>query len=282
LSFCKISQLLTKTCVLTVAFNPGTGVGVNDLGSFTSSIFSVVYQPDGKVLIGGFFNSYNGTARKNIARLNADGSLDASFNPGTGTNSEIYSVAYQSDGKVLIGGTFTSYNGTARNRIARLNADGSLDGSFDPGTGANGTVYSITELGGLVLIAGDFSNYNGSNRKGIARLNFDGSLDATFANTSNGANGPIYSVAFQNNKFLLGGDFTSYRGSSRNRIAQLDFDGTVDLSFTTGTGSNAGANGTITSVAYQSDNKVLISGQFTSYRGTARNRIARFKYRWYY
>ncbi len=70
-------------------------------------------------MIGGCFSSYNGRSRNRIARLNSDGSLDTGFDPGTGADNWVQSVAVQSDGKILIGGGFTSYNGTSRNRIAR-------------------------------------------------------------------------------------------------------------------------------------------------------------------
>ena len=85
-------------------------------------MFSLALQPDGKLLIGGNFTSYNGTPRNRIARLNADGSLDASFNPGTGANSSVYALALQPDGKLLIGGDFTAYAFTPRTRLARLYA----------------------------------------------------------------------------------------------------------------------------------------------------------------
>src|SRR5206468_1632456 len=75
---------------------------------------------DGKIIIGGDFTTYSGTTRNRIARINADGTLDASFNPGTGASGTVYSTAVQSDGKIIIEGSFTSYNGTGRNRIARV------------------------------------------------------------------------------------------------------------------------------------------------------------------
>ena len=77
-------------------------------------------QGDGKIIIGGQFTTYNGTGRNYIARLNADGTLDAGFNPGTGANNTIQTTALQGDGKIIIGGVFTSYNGTGRNRVARV------------------------------------------------------------------------------------------------------------------------------------------------------------------
>ena len=92
-------------------------------------------------------------ARTRIARLNSDGSLGTSFNPGAGANNSVHSVAIQQDGKVLIGGPFTLVNGVSRNRIARLNTDGSLDSSFNPGTGADSTVNAVAVPGyGQVFI----------------------------------------------------------------------------------------------------------------------------------
>ncbi len=101
-------------------------------------MYSVAVQSDGKVLIGGTFTTYNGTSRGYVARLNSDGSLDTAFATGAGANSQVNSVAVQSDGKILIGGDFTTYNGTSRVRVARLNSDGSLDTGFlATGAGAN-------------------------------------------------------------------------------------------------------------------------------------------------
>src|SRR5438105_4143434 len=109
------------------AFN--TGIGANN------SIHTTAIQLDGKIIIGGNFSNYNGRGRNSIARLNADGTLDGTFNPGTGANAGVQTTAVQSDGKIIIGGYFSNYNGIGRNGIARLNADGSLDATFNPGTG---------------------------------------------------------------------------------------------------------------------------------------------------
>src|SRR5690606_28979323 len=126
-------------------FDPGIGAN--------SAVLSIAVQADGKILIAGAFTNYNGTARNYIARLNADGSLDTGFDPGTGADSTILPTAVKADGKVFIGGAFTSFNGTARNCIARLNADGSLDLGFDAGTGPGNTVYiTAVQADGKVLI----------------------------------------------------------------------------------------------------------------------------------
>jgi uncharacterized delta-60 repeat protein len=109
---------------------------------------AVAVQPDGKILVGGHFTAFKGTNRSGIARLNANGSLDSSFNPGTGIAGSYDPVvtrfAVQPDDRILVGGSFSTFNGTVRNGMARLHANGSLDGSFDPGAGADGWVSSLT------------------------------------------------------------------------------------------------------------------------------------------
>ncbi|WP_144035926.1 delta-60 repeat domain-containing protein [Spirosoma fluviale] len=228
-------------------FNP-TDVGFGNGDGTTSTVQSMVVQGNGKILIGGTFTTYNGTGRNYIARLNADGTLDTGFDPGTGPSSTVTSVAVQGDGKILIGGTFTTYNGTGRNYIARLNADGSLDTGFNPGTGANSNVYSMAVQGdGKILIGGTFTTYNGTGRNYIARLNADGSLDTGF-NPGTGPSSNVASVAVQGDgKILIGGEFSTYNGTSRNRIARLNADGSLDTGFNPGTGANSG----VQSVAVQ-------------------------------
>jgi uncharacterized delta-60 repeat protein len=238
----------------------------------SGQIYSIALQGDGRIIIGGAYNSFNGSSRNCIARINTDGTLDNTFNPGTGANGVVYTSAIQSDGKIIIGGQFTSYNGSPRNNIARLNADGTLDATFNPGTGANWDVNTITPLSdGKIIIGGEFTSYNGSPRNRIARLNADGTLDAAF-NPGTGANGPVRSIVIQcNAKIIIGGFFTSYNGSPRNCIARLNADGTLDAGFNPGTG----ASSLVYTTALQSDGGIIIGGNFTSYNGTGRNRIAR-------
>jgi uncharacterized delta-60 repeat protein len=167
---------------------------------------TVIVQPDGKILVAGDFPSVNGTNTYGLARLNANGSLDTTFNPAVGG----YPIALQPDGKVLVGG------------YARLNADGSLDGSFNPGTGANGIVASIiARSDGKVIIGGNFTTVNGTNRNRIARLNANGSLDSSF-NPGIGADGIVRSIALQSDgNVLLGGDFFTVNGVWRPYVARL-------------------------------------------------------------
>ena len=130
---------LNKDGSLDTSFNPGVGVNVHPGNEFIRSLA----LSGNRVIVGGHFTSFNGVPRSNIARLNNDGSLDTSFNPGTGANGTVWSILTQPDGKVMIGGDFTSYNGTTRNHVARLNTDGSLDTTFDPSNTLSGPVYSM-------------------------------------------------------------------------------------------------------------------------------------------
>lgn len=233
---------------------------------------SIVVQPDGKILIGGQFNRYDGVYINRIARLNSDGVLDSGFVPGSGANDNISSIALQSDGKIVIGGNFTNYDGTTVNRIARLNSDGSIDSGFNVGSGANNLVYAVAvQPDGKILVVGAFSQYNGVNSAGIVRLNSDGSIDSGF-NVGTGAVGTVLSVAIQSDgKILIGGLFSSYNGTARNRIARLDSDGSIDTGFNIGTG----ANNSVHSIAVEPGGKILIGGLFTTYNGASATRLAR-------
>lgn len=125
---------------------------------------------DGKVVIAGSFHTVNGATRRGLARLNADGSLDATFDPETGIQGLIYGVAVQADGKVIIVGDFTSYCGTPCARIARLNTDATLDTEFFAGE-TDGAVRHVAILSdGRLVIEGDFSTVDGLPRTGLARL----------------------------------------------------------------------------------------------------------------
>ncbi len=245
-----------------------TSQGVDWVGSI--GVLATAIQSDGKILIGGFFFSFNGSPINGIARLNLDGSLDPSFDSGTGVGNDgaeenVETVAIQSDGKIIIGGKFYFYDGTPRYCLARLNEDGSLDASFDPGESSYSVLSTVLQNDGKILI-GDRSI------KRIRRLHQDGSLDTTF-DPGSGASGPsIRAIAIQGDgKILAGGEFWSFNGTPRNNIARLNEDGSLDLGFDPGTGVNS----SVYVSAIQSDGRVVIGGWFSSYNGTPRNRIAR-------
>jgi uncharacterized delta-60 repeat protein len=244
-----------------------------DIGSgFNGNVFSIALQSDGKILVGGGFTSYDGTTQNYITRLNSDGSLDTTFDIGIGFNSDVRSITIQSDGKILVGGFFTSYDGTTQNRIARLNSDGSLDTTFDIGTGFNFFVISIAlQSDGKIVVGGNFASYDGTTQNRIARLNSDGSLDTSF-DIGTGLNSNVFPIALQSDgKILVGGFFTSYDGVTQNRITRLNPDGSLDTTFDIGTGFND----SVISIAIQSDGKILVGGNFNIYDDVTQNRITR-------
>ena len=199
---------------LDMGFDPGTGAN--------NSIRSMALQTDGKILIAGAFITYNGTTRNYIARLNTNGSLDAAFNMGTGTNHPINFVGVQTDGKIIIAGEFSQYNGITRHNIARINSDGTLDPSFDPGAGPDNYILCTTiQSDGKIIIGGEFNYYDLIPINNLARLNPDGSLDNSFV-TGTGPNHSTGSIDVQSDgKILVGGGFTNYNGTGRNRIMRL-------------------------------------------------------------
>ena len=249
---------------LDTTFTTGTGAD--------NYVYAVAIQSDDKVLFGGDFIAYNGVTVNHIARLNADGTLDATFLSGTGVNGVVNSIYLQPDGKILIGGDFTTVNGTAVNRIARLNADGTLDATFTVGTGASAAVYSVRhQSDGKILIGGDFTTVNDTTVNRIARLNADGTLDTTFL-SGTGVNDSVRVITMQSDgKILIGGYFVNYNGTSINRIARLNTDGTLDTTFTVGTG----INNSVRVITVQLDGKIIVGGYFTTYNSVAANRIVR-------
>ena len=240
------------------------GSGFNDV------VYSIAIQSDDKIVVGGFFTAYNGTSANYIIRLNTDGSVDTSFVYGTGFDNQVNRIAIQSDGKILVVGQFTGYNGTSANRIIRLNTNGSVDTSFIYGSGFNSLVFSIAiQSDGKIVVGGAFGYYNGTTASRIIRLNTDGSIDTSFV-YGEGFNQIVRSTAIQSDgKILLGGDFNDYNGIGANYIIRLNSDGSIDTSFVYGTGFD----NTVMSISIQSDGKIVVGGYFTDYKGTIVNHI---------
>jgi uncharacterized delta-60 repeat protein len=232
--------------------------------SANNPIHVTAMQADGKVLVGGFFTSYASTARNNLARVNADGTLDNGFNPNA--NSAVYAFSIQPDGKILVGGNFTTMGGVTRNRLARLNADSTLDTTFDPN--CNGTVNNlVVQPDGKILVGGSFTTIGGATRNRIARLNPDGTLD----NFNPNANNSVTALALQTNgQVLIGGFFSTLGGVARSKVARVNADGTVD------TGFIAEVDGSLLySITQAADGAVHLGGRFSSVNGVARNGLAR-------
>lgn len=239
------------------------------------AVHCVGVQPDGKIVFGGDFSGLrpNGaatsTTRYSLARVNADGSLDMSFDPDP--QGVVNCLALQTDGKILIGGQFTSFRFKAwpqvfRSRFARLNADGSVDMGFDPSPDAEVSCV-MPQADGKILLAGMFSSLkpNGAAsstpKRGIARVNADGTLDTGFAPNNVST---IDCMALQaDGKILVGGYFTvpTFSGvifTSKRNLVRLTDAGALDVSF------DLDPNSSVRALAVQLDGGILAGGSFTN------------------
>lgn len=250
-------------------FDSGTG--------FDEVVWTISVQSDGKILVGGFFSQYNGIPYNRLIRLNSDGSVDNSFTIGTGFNNTIFDIQQQVDGKKLIFGGFTVFNGVAHNSLVRLNNDGSIDNTFNTGVNFNGATNSGVIDDGKIVVLGDFFEYSGQTHRNIVRLNQDGSIDNTF-NSENGflrTSGISYtlSVSIYLGKYFITGDFNTYDGDSSNGLIRLNNDGTIDNTFNVGTGLVFGSS-TDNLGLVLSNGIHVVYGTFTGYNGFVVNDIA--------
>jgi len=211
--------------------------------------------------VGGNFLSVGGATQANLARLNADGSLDPTFAPTL--NGPVSAIAVQPDGKILVGGGFTMVDGIPRSYMARINTDGTVDGPFNPSPNSNVKLIAL-QSNGQILISGYFTALTpngvttaiGLNE--MARLNSDGSADLTFNPSPTG--GGVFALAVQSDgRIVVGGEFTSIGGLSRGYIARLLSTGALDpVDF------DPEANGPVYALAIQGDGKVVMGGAFTA------------------
>ncbi len=268
----------------------GTGVvGVNADGSRDASFLggikggaqtanALLKLTSGKILVGGNFNECGGRTNTNVAVLNSNGTSDSAFKSSSGANGTVRAVLEAGVGQIYIGGDFTSYNGVARNRIARLTSAGAMDTAFDPGAGADGAVLTLakqtlgeTNPAGAVIVAGSFTSFRGAAAGRIVRLTAAGAVDTNFV-IGAGADGTIRALAVESDgKILIGGDFANFNGVARNRIARLNSDGSLDTSFDSG----AGPNGAVSAIVFKGNGEIYVGGNFTQYGTSTARGIAR-------
>ena len=240
----------------------------------SSEVYTTQFLQDGKIFLAGNFQKFDTTVKNNLARINYDGSIDTTFNTGTGTNNEVFTSAVQSDGKIIIGGAFTTFNGDSVNYIVRLNIDGSRDSSFQVGTGPNYWIKKcIVQPDGKIIIAGYFTEVNGVSKNKIARINPNGTIDNSF-NIGTGANDKIFDIELQSNgKVLVGaGYYTNiFNGTPIPKLFRLNSNGSIDITFNPGTAVNTWLD----DMVVQPDGKIIVVGNFDTYNGVATSRIIR-------
>ncbi len=209
-------------------------------------------------MYGHWATSYNGTSRQHITKVNISGyTLDTTFDSSTGfNNNEVYSAFLDASKNLYLAGNFTQYKSTTASRIVKLNGiTAAIDTSFATGTGFNAIVNKIAlTSGGKILAAGNFTSYNGTSINRVVQLNTDGTIDSSFS-VGTGFNANVLSFDIQSdNKIVFVGSFTSYNGTTSNRIIRLNTDGSIDGTFTIGTGFSTAAQ----TVKIQSDGKILV------------------------
>ncbi|MFN8275152.1 MAG: hypothetical protein U0X58_09775 [Flavobacteriaceae bacterium] len=253
---------------LDTTFNIGTGFSSN-------RVTDMAVQSNGKIIVVGYFTTFNGVACKRVARLNANGSLDTTFNVGTGADGSISTVLLQANGKIILFGGFSNFNGVAKKGMVRLNSDGSIDTSFIVGTyGLVGTVKCATELSnGKILIAGNLNTFNNTNTGAIMRLNQDGTKDTTFVFAHDTASTIESFVVQPDGKIIIGGTAFDQLYNGLKNVAKLSADGTVDNTFTFNT--HLGPNGSVYCVGLQTDGKIIIGGNFDTFDTVGKNCVAR-------
>ncbi|MDR6969429.1 putative delta-60 repeat protein [Flavobacterium arsenatis] len=244
-------------------------LGAETEPGFNDRIAKIQYQNDGKIIVGGAFTKFKNQTQNRLIRFNSDGTKDTTFDIGTGFNDQIRVVHQQSDGKIIVGGYFTSYQGELQNRLIRLNPDGSKDTTFNIGTGFPAYITSVyCQTDGKIIVGGAFTSFNGQQAGYLIRLNSDGSKDTSF-NLPGMFFGTVHAICQQpDGKILLGGGFFT---NNQDYLLRLNTDGSIDDSFNIGTGFNS----VIWDVALQPDGKILVGGWFTQFQGQPQNKLIR-------
>jgi len=260
-----IARMSSSSGQMDDLFDVGTG--------FNGTVSTIKVQADNYIVVGGKFTQFNGVSRNRIARLGPDGWLDTGFSVGTGFNGDVYAIRIQPDGKILVGGEFTSYDGDPVNLIARLNTDGTLDGTFtSPVTSATPPLSSVNVIDlqstGKIIIGGRNISIPAAVSTNLARLDTDGTYDGTF--TGNPNNEVLTLDIDPSNNVFIGGVFTTCNTTSRNKIAKLTASGALDTTFDPGTGFN----NTVYFLVIRGSS-IDVCGDFTTYKGNARPQLIR-------
>jgi uncharacterized delta-60 repeat protein len=257
---------------LDTTFDPGLGMeviiaqGID--GGADPFVFWQEIQADGKIVATGNFRYFNGASATGIVRINPNGSLDTTFNFGQGLDSWGRVVKILPNQQILVGGWFTSYNGSGGHRLVRINPDGTRDSSLNPYYGDKTAVYSIAvQPDGKLITSGHSLNEEGIFQQDVVRLNLNGSFDLSWVGHTNDKTECLYLQP--DGKLILSGYFNQLNGITRRSIGRLNADGTIDSAFA------ADADNFVWSIAPANNNKIYVAGGFTTIDGISRRSVAR-------
>jgi uncharacterized delta-60 repeat protein len=299
-------SVLVGTPTRLVRVMPNGQAEAGAFGGVAGCVQALSVFPDGSFLVAGALRLDQPDTWCHLVRRKADGTPDTSFHPviagvdNNPTNALIRAVAIDEQGRILVGGAFSSLQGETRWGLARLTPGGEIDRGFDvrilgptPGGGyGRGTVQRIlVQPDGAILIAGRINRVNDSVRPYLARLLPDGSVDDSFVPVlpygwmQAGLLGGIEDLALQRDgKIVVVGthvidDPSGWRPQTEGRIARLNSDGSLDPLFD--------ANGTVAAlltrnrvatinrVLLDTDGSLLIGGRFNDINGVSCPGLAR-------
>ena len=256
---------------------------VESSGISNGSIFQLLIGNDYKLYLGGSFGSYSNISGADyIIATSLNGTYDSTFDVNPKPNNNVYSITEQSNGKIIVAGAFTTIGGVNSSYLARLNTDGSVDTSFNNGNIPiiNNKVFRkdcmVVDSQDRIYVGGIFTSAGSNSAKGLVRLLPDGTYDSTFDTTIGFSNSSNYRDIqtiriLSDGKILVVGQFNLYNDITRNYIAKLNLDGTIDESFL----HTTGANSSLFTAAELTDGSILLGGAFTQYNGTPANKLVK-------
>ncbi|MEV7973209.1 hypothetical protein [Cellulomonas sp. NPDC089187] len=258
-------------------FNAALGTGTNGI------VLAVAETPDGGILVGGDFTSVNGdkSLPNRLVKFTADGTVDAAFAAalGKGFGDQVESLAVDAEGRILVGGSFTSLNGSSSvpNRLLRLLPTGEVDREFSAklGSGFNSAVHSVdVDAQGRIAVGGTWTRLNGSSKapSRVIVLQPDGSRDADYdAQLGSGLGSTVWSVSFMaDGGLLIGGENARLIGRNTGLLIRLYANGAADREFAGRLGR--GFNGPVYTAFESSAGTVVVGGSFTRLNGRG-NRV---------
>lgn len=257
-------------------FNPNgtpdnTFISAKFNGNYNGYIRDIGQQSDGKLIVVGHFTNVDGNSVNRIARLNTNGTFDNTFAYASGFNNNVLVCNVLSDDSILVGGSFSNYDGYGNSRLLKLNSDGTLDTAFADNVSINGNVHAIAIDGdGNIYVGGNFGNR-------IIKLNSDGTTDGSF-DPGGGFNDRVTAIALQDNgQIIVGGWFDYYDGNVCNSlIVRLNTDGGLDNSFYgNGSGLNDWNGLGVQALAIQADGKIVAGGWFIGYNDSVQRSLVR-------
>ncbi|MDP5198211.1 T9SS sorting signal type C domain-containing protein [Flavobacterium sp. DG2-3] len=271
LLFIPCSNLLAQQGKVDATFNVLDNGQIGD--GFNGAVRTLLLQKSGNLIVGGDYLSLNGFPVSYLTCLTPNGTVDENFNTGNGFNGKIYASYLQADGKIILGGSFTMYNGINVGRLIRLNPDGTHDTTFNTTIGATtGIVYDIAmQSDGKIIIVGSFTKYANTTVNRVARLLPNGALDSSFLTGKGSALNITHVKITADEKIILTGNFNTFNENPAYRIIRLNSNGSLDSTFK----SENGFNDDINAIAVQSDGKMIIGGNFTAFNDLSANRIIR-------